>query len=297
MNNNLKNYTTQPDPEVWNKIQKTLRRQEFRRQAVGGSIGMLVAVAAIATVVLWPYDTKNAVPQSVLPPVAQVTETVVQPSPANEPLATQAAQQLAQQQPVMNPTAQQQMVVEMADQQLVAPAATALATVMAPSIPAVEESKVESKPAVENRSESAAVSAAKTIPAKPKREPSPVVEEERPVVENIPATKAEKSTINNGVIEDTILWVPNAFAPNSDNPDITTFRARLNKSDASVANYRITIFNRQGHQVFHSIDINQAWDGTYKGRALPQGGYVYVIFYVDKDGLTHQRKGTVALIR
>lgn len=293
MNDKLKNYTTQPDPEVWNKIQKTLRRQEFRRQAVGGSIGMLVAVAAIATVVLWPYDTKNAVPQSVMPPVAQVTETVVQPSPANEPLATQAAQQ----QPVMNPTAQQQMVVEKADQQPVAPAATTVVAVTAPSIPAVEESKVESKPAVDNRSESAAVSAAKAIPAKPKREPSPVVEEERPVVENIPATKAEKSTINNGVIEDTILWVPNAFAPNSDNPDITTFRARLNKSDASVANYRITIFNRQGHQVFHSIDINQAWDGTYKGRALPQGGYVYVILYVDKDGLTHQRKGTVALIR
>lgn len=293
MNDKLKNYTTQPDPEVWNKIQKTLRRQEFRRQAVGGSIGMLVAVAAIATVVLWPYDTKNAVPQSVLPPVAQVTETVVQPSPANEPLATQAAQQ----QPVMNPTAQQQMVVEKADQQPVAPAATAVAIVTASPIPAVEESKVESKPAVENRSESAALSAAKTIPAKPKTELSPVVEEERPVVESIPTTKAEKSTINNGVIEDTILWVPNAFAPNSDNPDITTFRARLNKSDASVANYRITIFNRQGHQVFHSIDINQAWDGTYKGRALPQGGYVYVILYVDKDGLTHQRKGTVALIR
>lgn len=114
-------------------------------------------------------------------------------------------------------------------------------------------------------------------------------------VEDCPASKEVKNT--NSAVEDTILWVPNAFAPSSDNPDITTFRARLNQSGASVANYRIRIFNRQGHLVFHSIDINQAWDGTYKGRALPQGGYVYVIRYVDRDGLIHQRKGTVALIR
>jgi len=297
MNDKLKNYSTQPDPEVWKKIQKTLRRQELRKQIIGGSIGTVIAVAAIVTVVLWPYDTKPTVTETAMPQVAQVAETPAQNSPAIEDLTAETAQVQAQQQPAMTPVSPKQ-VVQVEENTL----NTAVqATTTGKSVPTiVSQPKIspveESRPAETPRPAIVTRPSTNTMVATPKVEPEPV-ELESTVAESNPATPAVKNPIGSGVIEDTILWVPNAFAPASDNPDVTTFRARLNKADASILNYRLTIFNRQGHLVFQSYDINHAWDGSYKGRALPQGGYVYVIYYVDKDGLTHQRKGTVALIR
>lgn len=294
MDNKLRNYSSQPDPEVWNKIRKTLRRQEFRRQMVGGSIGAVIAVAAIVAVSLWPYNTPSASNETVVPTVAQVTKAPAQATPAMEQEVEAAKMQV--QQPFQAPSSHLSKNNETAVQQ------ASLPSLSVPVVPSNANGQVlvvkpESYSAEENVPAVVAQPIAFTEPTPAKVETPAPAQVETNIVENKPIKQVEKNTINNGVIEDTILWVPNAFAPSSDNPDITTFRARLNKADASVSNYRITIFNRQGHQVFHSIDINQSWDGTYKGRALPQGGYVYVIYYVDKDGLTHQRRGTVALIR
>ncbi|MBR3986437.1 MAG: gliding motility-associated C-terminal domain-containing protein [Bacteroidales bacterium] len=294
MDNKLRNYSSQPDPEVWNKIRKTLRRQELRRQMVGGSIGAVIAVAAIVAVSLWPYNTPSASKETVVPTVAQVTKAPAQATPAMEQEVEAAKMQV--QQPFQAPSSHISKNNETAVQQ------ASLPSLSVPVVPSNANGQVlvvepESYSAEENVPAVVAQPIAFTEPTPAKVETPAPAQVETNIVENKPIKQVEKNTINNGVIEDTILWVPNAFAPSSDNPDITTFRARLNKADASVSNYRITIFNRQGHQVFHSIDINQSWDGTYKGRALPQGGYVYVIYYVDKDGLTHQRRGTVALIR
>ena len=294
MDNKLRNYSSQPDPEVWNKIRKTLRRQELRRQMVGGSIGAVIAVAAIVAVSLWPYNTPSASNETVVPTVAQVTKAPAQATPAMEQEVEAAKMQV--QQPFQAPSSHISKNNETAVQQ------ASLPSLSVPVVPSNANGQVlvvkpESYSAEENVPAVVAQPIAFTEPTPAKVETPAPAQVETNIVENKPIKQVEKNTINNGVIEDTILWVPNAFAPSSDNPDITTFRARLNKADASVSNYRITIFNRQGHQVFHSIDINQSWDGTYKGRALPQGGYVYVIYFVDKDGLTHQRRGTVALIR
>ena len=97
--------------------------------------------------------------------------------------------------------------------------------------------------------------------------------------------------------DDTILWIPNAFAPASDDASITIFRPRLSRPGETLTDYRLAIFNRRGMQVFHTNSLDQGWNGTYNGRPLPQGAYVYVIYYTDKDHIRHQRKGTVTLIR
>jgi gliding motility-associated-like protein len=261
---------------------------------VGGSIGAVIAVAAIVAVSLWPYNTPSASNETVVPTVAQVTKAPAQATPAMEQEVEAAKMQVHQ--PFQAPSSHISKNNETAVQQ------ASLPSLSVPVVPSNANGQVlvvkpESYSAEENVPAVVAQPIALTEPTPAKVETPAPAQVETNIVENKPIKQVEKNTINNGVIEDTILWVPNAFAPSSDNPDITTFRARLNKADASVSNYRITIFNRQGHQVFHSIDINQSWDGTYKGRALPQGGYVYVIYYVDKDGLTHQRRGTVALIR
>ena len=41
-----------------------------------------------------------------------------------------------------------------------------------------------------------------------------------------------------------------------------------------VSNFRMTIFNRTGNQVFMSNDINAPWDGKYRGREMPKEVHV-----------------------
>lgn len=289
MKEELRNYSTQPDPEVWNKISKTLRRQNFRRQAIGGSIGLLIAVLAIVGVVSWPYDSPSVAPVPASPQMAQNVDVIEPEGSEVVALAEEAAQVQKEQLPAVVPTANS-LSEEKAE-----PAAAATPVAIETPVPAAPVQPKQTTP-IESSANVVVPSVPLVVPTAVQEEPQPIVAE-NDEVEKVKSTPATKIVTSNGVIEDTILWVPNAFAPASDDPQITTFRARLNKPEMSLTNYRITIFNRTGHQVFHSTDINQAWDGTFKGRPLPQAGYVYVIYYVDKDGLTHQRKGSVALIR
>ena len=37
------------------------------------------------------------------------------------------------------------------------------------------------------------------------------------------------------------------------------------------------IFNRKGEKIFETQDINEAWDGSYQGRYVVDGVYVWKI--------------------
>lgn len=39
--------------------------------------------------------------------------------------------------------------------------------------------------------------------------------------------------------------------------------------------YELAIFNRNGQEVFHSTDVRESWDGTFKGKECPPGLYTY----------------------
>lgn len=90
----------------------------------------------------------------------------------------------------------------------------------------------------------------------------------------------------------TIVF-PNAFSPNGDGIN-DVFRPQ---SSEPLATYSLQIFNRWGERVFESVDINDAWDGTHKGKMSGIGVYVYVLQYQfvgsEAEGL---KKGNVTLI-
>jgi len=46
----------------------------------------------------------------------------------------------------------------------------------------------------------------------------------------------------------------------------------------------LTIFNRYGDEVYHSLNYNNTWDGTYKGNPLPAGTYYYILAINDEVG-------------
>lgn len=71
------------------------------------------------------------------------------------------------------------------------------------------------------------------------------------------------------------IKVPDAFAPNGNNPANHVFTI-FPIGDTRVA--EIKIYNRWGEVVF-SAQSNIAWDGTYQGKLQPAGAYVCRIIY------------------
>ena len=85
--------------------------------------------------------------------------------------------------------------------------------------------------------------------------------------------------------------IPSAFAPSGYN--------NLFGVVGGFASYGfyMQIFDRWGNIVFTAGNPSQKWDGTYKGKAVPQGAYTWMLNYVDKFGKRQFLQGSVMLIR
>ena len=92
-------------------------------------------------------------------------------------------------------------------------------------------------------------------------------------------------------VEPTALWAPNAFTPDEG----TNRRWRVEAS--GVGDYRLRVYSRAGHQVFAADSPAESWDGTCRGRPVPQGVYVWCVFYRDTRGLPRSQTGTVLVVR
>ena len=89
------------------------------------------------------------------------------------------------------------------------------------------------------------------------------------------------------------LYSPNAFSPDGDG-----INDLFKISGQGMNDFQIEIFNRWGQMVYKSIDLSNGWDGTFKGKNLPTGTYVYKI-KTSKNGVEQKlvKSGTVALVR
>ena len=90
----------------------------------------------------------------------------------------------------------------------------------------------------------------------------------------------------------TLLGIPNAFAPG--NGPNSYFK--LIPRGAVSLNY-FHIFDRWGVEVFDTKNINEGWDGKYKGVPQPFGVYVYELEAVSVTGELYIRTGNITLIR
>ncbi|MBV6484695.1 MAG: hypothetical protein KFKLKKLM_01205 [Flavobacteriales bacterium] len=57
------------------------------------------------------------------------------------------------------------------------------------------------------------------------------------------------------------------------------------------------VFSRWGEVVFHSIDVNDCWDGSYKGTSLNTAVFVYKLEATLLNGEEVKLKGNVSLIK
>jgi gliding motility-associated-like protein len=88
------------------------------------------------------------------------------------------------------------------------------------------------------------------------------------------------------------IFIPNAFTPNNDgHNDLFVINGGF------FRDFQMDIFNRWGELIFSTQSIDNAWDGTYNGRPVQEGVYVFRMQAVDEEGRRTQRAGSVTVIR
>jgi len=88
--------------------------------------------------------------------------------------------------------------------------------------------------------------------------------------------------------------MPNAFTPNSDGVN-DVFRPVWDCMDATSYSFRV--YSRWGKEVFNTTDTRDAWDGKVDGSESPGDVYVYIVDFVDLEGLAIRKSGDVTLLR
>lgn len=90
------------------------------------------------------------------------------------------------------------------------------------------------------------------------------------------------------------------FAPNSFTPDNDSYNEvwKVHLLGVDVYNVTIEVFNRWGEQVWESHDIEYGWDGTYGGKPVPTGSYIWKVSAADRltDG-KYEWQGHVTILR
>jgi len=101
-----------------------------------------------------------------------------------------------------------------------------------------------------------------------------------------------KDSILISVDEGAIIGLPNAFNPGGG----VNNEFKIIKRGIATLNY-FRIFNRWGNLVFETKDINEGWNGEYKGVPQPVGVFVYTAEAVSKSGKIFRKQGNVTLLR
>ena len=85
----------------------------------------------------------------------------------------------------------------------------------------------------------------------------------------------------------------NAFSPNGDGINDLW----LVTNDNCTTNISAFVFNRYGSEVYKSANYQNDWNGTYKGKPLPDGTYYYFLEFTLLTGTKITLKGNVTLVR
>lgn len=89
-----------------------------------------------------------------------------------------------------------------------------------------------------------------------------------------------------------VLYVPNTFTPNGDGDNDIFYAYGVN-----IKEFEMMIFDRWGEKLFTSDNLDDGWDGTYKGDLAKTETYVWKIKYKDVLGNSGELIGTVTLLR
>jgi gliding motility-associated-like protein len=89
------------------------------------------------------------------------------------------------------------------------------------------------------------------------------------------------------------IFFPTAFNPSSSVAKNAVFKP-IGYPEPKCT-YQLIIYNNWGHQIFESNDFATGWDGTFSGKPVERGTYVYVFRTTERLN-TREQTGTVTVI-
>ncbi len=88
------------------------------------------------------------------------------------------------------------------------------------------------------------------------------------------------------------VWIPSAFTINGDGRH-ESFKIVA----GAFKTIEISVFNRWGEKVFRTNNINEGWNGDYKGNQCQQDVYMYIVRFTDFTDKPYIQSGTLHLLR
>ena len=294
--NLFENYEEQPAPEMWEKVMSDVKHHNkvVRTRKIAGVASLVVAGGVAALLLInnsanTDAETIIAQDKAVETVATQVPESVVTENESLQP-AAQAQQESKTIAPVAKNAPAAQTQVAKADAENAVSAATAEKNVVATPEKqnvTVAEQTTKSEP---TRANTNVVATATTTN-------NTVAETSQPtktVVTNKMRSGTNPDTTSTVTDEQVKIIVPTAFTP--DKSENNQFYVTCNHPDL-VKSFELSIFTRNGLMVFHTKDINERWDGKYKGRVQNMGAYAYVLLYTTAAGQKEVLKGSITIIR
>ena len=95
------------------------------------------------------------------------------------------------------------------------------------------------------------------------------------------------------VFKGSAVYVPNVFTPNNDGLNDVLKPYLIGIKSLSF----FTVYDRWGKKIFSTNSITQGWDGSFSGRRLESGTYVWVLKAEDIIGKKYDLKGKVLIIK
>ena len=88
--------------------------------------------------------------------------------------------------------------------------------------------------------------------------------------------------------------MPNAFSPNGDGVN-DVFRVK----HKSLVRFNAYVFNRWGQELYRwgLQNIDAGWDGTARGKNVPEGVYFIVVEAEGADGVNYKIKSDINILR
>ncbi|RYD82340.1 MAG: gliding motility-associated C-terminal domain-containing protein [Sphingobacteriales bacterium] len=89
------------------------------------------------------------------------------------------------------------------------------------------------------------------------------------------------------------VFIPNTFTPNADAVN-DLFKP---VTDCFFSSYNFTVYNRWGIQIFSTDNIENSWDGNYKGKSCTSGVYYFTLYAVADNGQTFKQRKYFTLLK